>query len=99
MLKINCWEFKECGREVGGAKAAELGVCPASVEKRVNSINNGLNGGRACWAIAGTLCGGEVQGSFAMKLSNCLACEFYKLVRKEELPHFVQAKDIMAQMN
>ena len=30
MSLINCWEVKKCGREPGGAKVAELGVCPAS---------------------------------------------------------------------
>ncbi|MGO8782449.1 MAG: hypothetical protein ACLPRH_12610 [Syntrophobacteraceae bacterium] len=28
--------------------------------------------------MAGTLCGGKVQGSFAMKLANCMKCEFYQ---------------------
>lgn len=28
----NCWEFKKCGREPGGAKASELGVCPAATD-------------------------------------------------------------------
>ncbi|MDH3390750.1 MAG: hypothetical protein OEL85_03000 [Desulfobulbaceae bacterium] len=27
--------------------------------------------------VAGTLCGGEVQGTFALKLGNCQKCEFY----------------------
>ncbi|MBA3004502.1 MAG: hypothetical protein FP813_11740 [Desulfurivibrio sp.] len=31
-----------------------------------------------CWAVAGTRCKGKVQGKFAQKLSNCLACEFYQ---------------------
>src|ERR1017187_5011738 len=26
---LNCWEFKMCGREAGGAKAPALGLCPA----------------------------------------------------------------------
>jgi hypothetical protein len=25
----NCWEFKNCGREIGGIKVKEMGVCPA----------------------------------------------------------------------
>jgi hypothetical protein len=29
LLPLNCWEFKKCGREAGGAKAADSGVCPA----------------------------------------------------------------------
>ena len=83
-MRQNCWEFKRCGREPRGAKSVELGVCPAATEARLNGIHSGRNGGRACWAIAGTLCGGTVQGSFATKLSNCLKCEFYQAVLKEE---------------
>jgi len=49
MPKVNCWEWKKCGRQKGGAKAAELGVCPAASAERVNGANCGLNGGRACW--------------------------------------------------
>ena len=63
---MNCWEFKKCGREAGGARARELGVCPAYP-----------NHGRCCARIAGTLCGGKVQGSFAMKVATCMKCEFY----------------------
>ena len=64
MAKKNCWEFKQCGRQVGGAKAAQLGVCPAATETRLDRMHHGVNGGRACWAVAGTLCG-VVQGTFA----------------------------------
>ena len=31
-----------------------------------------------CWTVAGTRCKGKVQGKFAQKLSNCMACEFYQ---------------------
>ncbi len=64
---MNCWEFKKCGREANGAKAKELGVCPAFPDH-----------GTHCARISGTLCGGKVQGSFAMKLKNCMECDFYK---------------------
>lgn len=64
---MNCWEFKKCGREKGGAKAHELGVCPVYPQN-----------GRSCARVAGTLCGGKVQGTFATKLANCLQCDFYK---------------------
>jgi len=82
--KLNCWEFKKCGREPGGLKVAELGVCPAPQAAAANQVNGGRNGGRLCWALTGTFCGGKVQGTFAQKLANCGECEFYKLVRKEE---------------
>lgn len=96
MAQQNCWEFKKCGRESGGAKAAELGVCPASNEKRLSNVNRGKNAGRSCWAVAGTLCGGKIQGSFATKLQNCLQCEFFQLVGAEEGPNHQSARDILA---
>lgn len=71
-LMKNCWEIKHCGRESGGVKTTELGQCVASIE--------GL--GHSCWAIAGTLCGGVVQGSVAQKERNCGACEVYKLYHR-----------------
>ncbi len=85
MYKINCWEFKKCGREPGGARATELGVCNAAIESRTEGSNGGKKGGRICWALTGTLCGGRVQGTFARKVGNCmLDCPFFKLVLREE---------------
>lgn len=46
-------------------------------------MNGGRFGGRICWALTGTFCGGKVQGTFAEKLGNCIVCEFYKLIRIE----------------
>ncbi len=31
-----------------------------------------------CWKVAGTYCGGKVQGVFAQKFGNCSLCEVYK---------------------
>ena len=98
MAKLNCWEFKKCGREQGGARASELGVCAAATETRVNEVNGGKNGGRACWAVTGTLCGGKLQGTFAAKVGNCLKCEFYQLVGAEEGVNHQSAKDIIAKL-
>jgi hypothetical protein len=84
MPKKNCWEYKHCGREPGGAKAEILGVCTASTERNIDGANSGQNGGRVCWAIGGTLCGGEVKGTFATKFEDCINCDFFKLVCKEE---------------
>ncbi len=83
-MKQNCWEFKNCGRQFGGPKAHELGVCPAASEVKLNGANSGKNGGRACWVIAGTLCGGKVQGTQAQKGQSCAVCDFFNLVIKEE---------------
>ena len=83
-MKQNCWEVKGCGRNPGGKRAAELGICPATTTTTVNGVNSGLNGGRSCWAIAGTLCGGKVQGIAALKMENCMKCDFFTDVWKEE---------------
>jgi len=99
MAKQNCWEFKKCGRQPGGEKTDELGVCPASIEERVNGANSGKNGGRACWPLVGTLCGGKVQGTFAQKISNCMKCEFYQQVGQEEGANHMSAKSILEMMN
>ena len=82
--KLNCWQYMKCGREPGGMKAAELGVCPAALDISFDGINRGRNAGRFCWAVAGTFCGGKVQGSFAEKRNSCFSCEFFHNVRAEE---------------
>jgi hypothetical protein len=92
MPKQNCWEFKSCGREPGGIRANELGVCPASTALSSNGLNQGKNGGRICWAIAGTFCGGRVQGSFAEKQLSCINCDFFKQVVQEEGRNFLLMK-------
>ncbi|MGA3135944.1 MAG: two-CW domain-containing protein [Terracidiphilus sp.] len=91
----NCWEFKQCGRQPGGHKTHELGVCPAATEDRVNGINHGKNAGRCCWVMAGTLCKGEIQGMFAQKIGNCMKCEFFGLVTREEGSGTAAARDVL----
>lgn len=88
MDKKNCWEIKNCGREPGGCKVDEMGICPSSTSEEFNGVNNGSNAGRFCWNIVGTLCTGKVLGTFAQKFKNCLDCNFFKLVRKEETDDF-----------
>jgi hypothetical protein len=85
MKKDNCWEYKKCGREPGGIKVHELGVCPATVEEGLDGTHGGKNGGRACWAVAGSLCGGKVQGTFAQKYGNCVICDFFKIVKARNM--------------
>ena len=63
---------------------AELGICPAAKDASSNGLNEGKNGGRICWAVSGTLCGGKVQGTFAQKEVSCLACAFFLKVKEEE---------------
>ena len=82
--RLNCWEFLKCGREPGGEKADLLGICPAAADVSFDGINSGKCGGRICWAVAGTFCGGNIQGTFAEKRDSCLSCDFFKLVQTEE---------------
>ncbi len=82
--KLNCWEYFHCGREPGGDRVDELGVCPAASHRQSEGLNHGVNAGRSCWRIAGTFCFDEIQGSFAQKAASCLACEFFGAVRAEE---------------
>ena len=98
MKKVNCWDYKKCGREIGGIKSRELGVCPSATETRLNGAHGGLQAGRACWVIAGTLCGGAEQGSFAQKFHNCEQCDFYQTVKKEEAGRFVYSAVLLGKM-
>jgi len=67
MAKQNCWEFKKCGREAGGVNEKKIVVCPAYPSH-----------GKKCAQVAGTFCGGKVQGTFAMKLLSCIKCDFFQ---------------------
>jgi hypothetical protein len=82
--KLNCWEVTKCGREEGGARALELGVCPASREHRLDGIHGGTNAGRACWIVAGTFCKGPAQGANAQSIHTCVDCELFQRVQAEE---------------
>jgi hypothetical protein len=86
--KTNCWEFKRCDREPNGSKVDELGVCPASTEKTLDGIHGGKNAGRSCWVVAGSICKGEIQGTFAKKYKNCILCDFHVKVAQEEAKNF-----------
>ena len=94
-MQKNCWDHKNCGRQPGGAKVPDLGVCPAATEARLNGKNSGKNAGRGCWVVAGTLCGGKVQGSMAEKLGSCLKCEFYAKVLDEEGDNFISSGSLL----
>ena len=82
--RINCWEYKKCGRAPGGDKVEEMGVCVASIDSSFDGINFGKNAGRICWAVAGTCCDGKVQGTYAEKRDSCTSCDFYQLVQETE---------------
>ncbi len=82
--KVNCWEVMKCGRGPGDNSPDKMGICPAAKEKRLGDIHGGNHSGRACWVVAGTFCGGKVQGTFAKKYAACKSCVFFKRVLEEE---------------
>jgi hypothetical protein len=94
IMKMNCWEYMECGREPAGKNADELGICPVTVAVIFDGINNGTCAGRICWHVAGTLCRGEVQGTFAAKIRDCVNCPFFQEVARQEGKSLVFTKDI-----
>ncbi|HYA31141.1 MAG TPA: hypothetical protein VED67_00165 [Thermodesulfovibrionales bacterium] len=81
---LNCWEYMRCGREAGGAHAGRSGVCPAALEQRLDKVHGGMNAGRACWVVAGTLSRGMTEGTFAKEFNDCAKCSFYEMVQAEE---------------
>ncbi len=83
MGKLNCWNYKKCGRYPGGPKEKEFGTCPATTIKEADGYLGGRNGGRACMYIAGTFCGGVVQGTAKDKEKNCGGCDYFKMLKKQ----------------
>jgi hypothetical protein len=97
MGRTNCWVYTGCGREPGGANAGD-GACPAASDSRLDGVNHGTNGGRACWAVAGTFCDNEVQGTYAAKLATCFECPFYNLVLTEEGRSVTSTNDLVLRL-
>lgn len=83
-MKLNCWQYKDCGLEAGGSKCETMGVCPAAAETRLDNAHEGLNAGRACWVVPETLCAGKGRSIFSVKFIECKKCDFYKYVAQEE---------------
>ncbi len=94
---INCWDFHNCRFHniFGGNESSK--ICPAITETRLNGIHNGKNGGRACWVIIGTMCGGWIQKNYAQKFISCSSCSFKKMVYKEEQSFFIFSDDLLKQ--
>jgi hypothetical protein len=90
LAKTNCWEYKKCGREIGGIKENDIGICPIVRNYTHSGRNDGKVAGRMCWAIAGTLCHDVIRGTFAMKEISCEQCDFFELVKSEERDKFIE---------
>lgn len=97
-MNKNCWEVKKCGRQPNGSHVHDLGVCPAATEQALDGTHSGKNAGRACWVVAGTLCGGTIQGTFGAKYSNCELCDFYQQVRTEQNVKFEMSVVLLNRM-
>ncbi len=85
--KLNCWEYKKCGREPGGVNARTSGVCVSATNTSMHEINGGINGGRVCWLVAGTYgkSRAEMADCIASKaISSCYQCDFHSQVLSEE---------------
>jgi hypothetical protein len=80
--KLNCWQFKNCGRESGGLLAECLGVCPVSVAAKYDGENGGQAGGRVCWKVTGACLRCESAATGLGK--PCHECPFYVRVSYEQ---------------
>jgi hypothetical protein len=80
--KLNCWEFRKCGREKGGLMADVLGECPVSTVMKYDGLNDGIGAGRACWIANDFRCRGVGNGP--LRVISCQNCEFYKRVIFEQ---------------
>jgi hypothetical protein len=61
-------------------------------------VRDSDRGQASYWYIAGTLCGGKVQGAFATKLANCRDCGFYQLASQEEGRDLAKSSDVLARL-
>jgi hypothetical protein len=80
--KLNCWEYKNCGREKGGLMVEALGECPVAAAMYLDGTNGGQAGGRSCWTVRN--CGCRLLRAGIGKLNGCQNCEFYRRVCHEE---------------
>ncbi len=93
--RLNCWEYQGCGCGPGGARIGESGQCPSSTESSLHGGNHGINGGRSCWVISGTLCDGVVAGDFEDKYHECRKCAFSQRVEVEEGLDFEDSESLL----
>jgi hypothetical protein len=78
-----------CGRQPGGEHVNDLGECPAATCEELHGTHGGTNAGRICWLVSGTMCSGEIQGTFARKYRDCQNCKVFLMVRQEERQTFM----------
>jgi hypothetical protein len=91
----NCWEVMGCGREAGGRRVNGKGACPASTESSLHAIHGGINAGRACWTVEGTLCRSSGPDTLEAKRVSCSSCTFYRSFLQEEHPHLILSDEML----
>ena len=79
--KLNCWEVKECGREPHGKNKSEYGVCPVTIESRLDGVHDGKNGGRCCWLVKFYLYKNNTAVECSCGFPDCNKCEFFCAVK------------------
>ncbi|MHB8883014.1 MAG: two-CW domain-containing protein [Thermodesulfovibrionales bacterium] len=94
-MKANCWEVKSCGR---CGSVSRSNVCPVCTETKLHGTHDGINGGRACWAVPHTKCDGRTQGDFGKELRICMECDFYRLVKAEENGAYQLSATLLSKM-
>ncbi|MBF0454554.1 MAG: hypothetical protein HQL72_07010 [Magnetococcales bacterium] len=77
MLQKNCWQFKGCGFGPDSERCRGGDSCPAATLRSADGFLGGANGGRCCYFIAGTLCGGSKSLSLEEKQQQCIGCSFF----------------------
>jgi c-di-GMP-binding flagellar brake protein YcgR len=75
--KKNCWEFMECERGPGGAKAETLGLCPAALNKSTHRESGGKHTNHIHWNNKETA---EVSEKEQLE---CLECDFFQFTMQE----------------
>lgn len=80
--KLNCWEFKNCGRGRGGIMIDTLGTCPIAEAMQCDGLNGGIAAGRVCWTVHAD--GNRLCGYGLGPRKSCLSCDFYRRVVHEE---------------
>ncbi len=76
---LNCWQYKNCGREKGGLMVESLGECPVSTTMKYDGLNGGQGAGRACWMVPHSASHSDHDPGNG-RWNACHNCEFYKRV-------------------
>jgi hypothetical protein len=81
--KLNCWEYKSCGRQPGGLLANEYGICPVARALDLDGTNDGQAGGRVCWRVHSRMANRKADNDLPI-LTPCQKCDFYRRVLHEQ---------------